>query len=240
MQSSADAPAPVKLAIVGCGAITRASHLPSLARIPGHVVKSLCDVNIANARLARAEFDLDCDVTSHVAEVIGQVDAAIIATPPKFHAPVARQLLEAGIDIMCEKPLASSAAEARELVDTADRHGRILAVGLVTRFHPNNALLREPVDDDFLGELTHVAVEFGAPLDWPMATDAYYRPSMTAGGVLYDAGVHFIDRMAWLFGDLTDISMCDDSFGGFESNALVSGQLTIKGRRVPCSAAFSW
>ena len=240
MQSSANARAPVKLAIVGCGAITRASHLPSLARIPGHVIKSLCDVNIANARLTRAEFDLDCEVTSSVAEVIGKVDAAIIATPPKFHAPVARQLLEAGIDILCEKPLASSAAEAREMVETADRHGRILAVGLVTRYHPNNALLRELADDDFLGELTHVAVEFGAPLDWPMATDAYYRTSTTAGGVLYDAGVHFIDRMAWLFGDLTDISMCDDSFGGFESNALVSGQLTIKGQLVPCSAAFSW
>ena len=240
MQRSADEMSSVKLAIVGCGAITRASHLPSLVRIPGVVVESLCDVNIGNARMTRAEFELECSVTSDVADLVGKVDAAIVATPPRFHAPVAMRLLEAGIDVMCEKPLASNAAEAREMVDSAERHGRILAVGLVTRFHPNNNLLRELLEDDFLGELTHVAVEFGAPLDWPMATDAYYRPSMTAGGVLYDAGVHFIDRMAWLFGDLMDISMRDDSFGGFESNALVSGRLTIKGHDVPCSAAFSW
>jgi predicted dehydrogenase len=141
---------------------------------------------------------------------------------------------------MCEKPLATSAAEAKAMVAAAEKYRRILSVGLVTRHHKNNTLVQELLDDNFLGTLQHVTVEFGAPLDWPMATDAYYRPSTTAGGVLFDAGIHFIDRMAWLFGDLTNISMADDSYGGFEANAILTGKLMIRGREVACSAAFSW
>jgi predicted dehydrogenase len=231
---------PIRLAIVGCGAITRASHLPSIKRLPDFQVAVLCDTNTRSAELVRAEFDLNCEVTARVADLKGKVDAAIVATPPRFHAPVAIQLFEMGIDVMCEKPLATSVAEAERLVAVAEKHGRILAVGLITRLHPNNDVLRDLLNDGLLGEIRHISVEFGAQLDWPMSSDAYFRPSTTAGGVLFDAGVHFIDRMVFLFGDLSDIAMWDDSYGGFESNALMSGVLRVNGRQVPCSAAFSW
>jgi predicted dehydrogenase len=240
MPKSADPRSPLRLAMVGCGAITRASHLPSIVRLPDFRVDYLCDTNIRLARLARTEFDLKCEATADISDLLGKVDVAIVATPPRSHAPVAIRLLEAGIDVMCEKPLATSAAEAKAMVAAAEKYRRILSVGLVTRHHKNNTLVQELLDDNFLGTLQHVTVEFGAPLDWPMATDAYYRPTTTAGGVLFDAGIHFIDRMAWLFGDLTNISMADDSYGGFEANAILTGKLMIRGREVPCSAAFSW
>jgi len=231
---------PVTLAIVGCGAITRASHLPSLARLPDFHVKVLCDTNRRNAELMRAEFALDCDIATDIADLTGRVDAAIVATPPRLHAPIALQLMQMGIDVMCEKPLAATAADAEHMVDAAQRLNRILAVGLITRLHPNNEVLLDLLADELLGEIQHISVEFGGPLDWPMTSDAYFRPATTAGGVLFEAGVHFIDRMAWLFGDLSDISMWDDSYGGFESNALMTGFLTVHGRQIPCSTAFSW
>jgi predicted dehydrogenase len=240
MSVEKDSSTPVRLAVIGCGAITRASHLPSLARLPEFQVKVLCDTNRRNASLMRAEFDLDSDIASDVSELEGRVDAAIVATPPRFHAPIALQLMRMGIDVMCEKPLAATVAEAEQMVEVADRLSRILAVGLVTRLHPNNEILLDVLADDLLGDIQHISVEFGGQLDWPMTSDAYFRPSTSAGGVLFDAGVHFIDRMAWLFGDLSDITMWDDSYGGFEANALMSGTLTVNGRAVPCSSAFSW
>lgn len=231
---------PIRLGVVGCGAITRASHLPSIGRLADFQVTALCDTNRRTAEFVRAEFQLNCDTTTSLADLRGTIDAAIVATPPRFHAPITVQLLEMGVDVMCEKPLATSVAEAERMVEVANNCGRILAVGLVTRLHPNNDLLLDLLDDDFVGAIRAISVEFGAPLDWPMSSDAYFKSSTTAGGVLFDAGVHFIDRMAYLFGDLSDITYWDDSYGGFESNALLSGVLTVKGRPVPCSAAFSW
>lgn len=231
---------PVRFGIVGTGAITRQAHLPVMAGDPRVAVTALCDRNRGNATLAARESGLDAMITTDLAVFAGKVDAAIVAVPPRFHAPIAIQLMEMGIDVLCEKPLAITVADGRKMAEAADRTGRVLAVALMMRFFPHNQWLSDLVADGEVGEVREVIVEEGAPLNWPMAGNSYFDRNATGGGVLFDSGVHFLDRVLWLFGDLTDLVYEDDSCGGFECNAKLSGTLRFGGRPVPARLEFSW
>jgi predicted dehydrogenase len=231
---------PVRLAIVGCGAVTGSYHLPALARIPEIEVCILCDQNLDNAIKLKRQFGVSAAVTESVGEVAGKVDAALVAVPPRFHAPLTVQLLDSGIDVLCEKPLALTADEAIRMVEVAQKNGRYLAVGLCKRFEPNNLILQKLVQGGGLGEIREVIAEFGNALNWHMPTASYYSRETTRGGVLFDTGIHVVDLILWMFGDLNNIEFEDDSYDGVESNAVLCGTLQIQGREVPCRMVFSW
>lgn len=232
---------PVRLGIVGCGAITRAAHLPVITADPRVEVTMLCDRDHKNAVLTARECGIEAEIATDIAELAGKVDAALVAVPPRFHAPIAIQLMEMGIDVLCEKPLAITVADGRRMVDVARETQRVLAVALMMRFFPHNRWLADLVEDGEIGEIREVIVEDGAALDWAMASNSYFDRKVTGGGVLFDTGVHLLDRVLWLFGGLTDIAYEDDAFGdGFESNARLSGLLDIGGRPVPARFEFSW
>lgn len=230
----------LRVGLVGCGAIVRAAHLPALVANPEVEVAVLCDRQAENARLTALEYGLECPIVTSHTELIGKVDAAIIAVPPRWHAPVAIDLLSGGVDVLCEKPLAITAADGIRMADCARRHERVLAVALMMRFFPHNRVLRSLVLDGELGDINEVIAEDGAPLDWAMAANSYFDHDNTGGGVLFDSGVHTLDRVLWMFGDLEGIAYEDDVFGGFESNARLTGQMQIAGRAVPTRLEFSW
>ena len=232
---------PTRFGIVGCGAVTREYHLPAIRTLQDVQVAALCDRNVRSARLIQKEFQLDsARIVDAYSSLAGQVDAVLVAVPPKLHAPVAIALMEAGMDVLCEKPLATSLSEAQKIIATAQTNNRILAVGLQMRFHPNNQLLREVVADGWLGDIQEVVGEFGAVNNWNMTGPSYYSREFTGGGVFFDMGVHLVDCVVWLFGNLTDLEYADDSYGGVESNAFFGGKLQIESRPVRCRMEFSW
>ena len=112
---------PIRLGIIGCGIVTRSCHLPALARIPQMRLAFLCDQNVENARALKSQFGLSAVVTANVADLTGQIDAAIVAVPPRFHASVSMELLNMGVDVFCEKPLALSVSEASRMLETAEQ-----------------------------------------------------------------------------------------------------------------------
>ena len=235
-----DSSQPVRLGIVGCGAITREAHLPVIVADPRVALTVLCDRDRGNAVMTARAAGVDAAIVTDPAELAGQVDAAIVAVPPRFHAPVAIELMRMGIDVLCEKPLAITVADGRRMAEVARETQRVLAVALMMRFFPHNRWLADLVEDGEIGSVQEVIVEDGAPLDWPMASNSYFDRAATGGGVLFDTGVHLLDRVLWLFGDIDDLAYEDDSFGGFETNARLTGRLAIGGRPVPTRMEFSW
>ncbi len=230
----------VRVALVGCGAITVGSHLPALAAARGVEVTAFCDRRREQAQEARRLLGNNAAVVSDPKELAGLADAAIVAVPSRLHAPVTIALLEQGLDVLCEKPIAATVADATAMVRAARDRGRLLAVGLVSRFNGNNRLFKQLLADRAAGEIREVVVEWGTVLDWEMTSDSYFNKATTGGGVFFDMGIHGLDRIVWLFGTLNDIEYEDDSFGGVECNARLRGTLTIDGRRVPCRMEFSW
>src|SRR5690606_8568345 len=127
----------------------------------------LCDRDRANATLAARACGTAATITTELADLAGKADAAIVAVPPRFHAPVAIELMQMGIDVLCEKPLAITVADGRRMAAVAHATGRVLAVALMMRFFPHNRVLADLVEDGEIGDVREVIVEDGAPLDWP-------------------------------------------------------------------------
>ena len=99
-------------------------------------------VDFDAGRAAAAASEHGCQVYGSPAELSGQVDATVVAVPTSAHAEVGCALLEAGIDVLVEKPIAADLASAQRLVDAAVRHDRILQVGHLERFNPAVAALK--------------------------------------------------------------------------------------------------
>ncbi len=84
------------------------------------------------------------------------MDLALVAVPPRFHAPIALELLDLGIHVLCEKPTATSSADAERMAKAAEQNNCILAIGLMTRFHSNNRVLKKLWEEGLLGEIRKV------------------------------------------------------------------------------------
>ena len=231
---------PLRLGIVGCGAITQQAHLPTVLTRGDVNVTILCDKNLARAVGLKGHFCLNSLVSSELSDVIANSDIAVVAVPPRFHRSVCCSLLEKGLDVLCEKPLASSPEEAREMVAVAERAGRLLGVGFQNRFLDGNSLMAAVLHEGLIGELREIKCEFGSKQGWPMSGGDYYNAATTRGGALFDQGIHILDRVTALFGPIEVLHFEDDSFGGVECNAFLTGRVSVGGVPIPCSMRFSW
>jgi predicted dehydrogenase len=113
-----------RVAVIGAGSFGK-NHVRVVGENPRADLKYVVDVDPARER-----------DTADFRDVIGKVDAAIVAVPTVAHAEVACALLEAGIDVLIEKPIASTLAEADRIIGLAERNGRIVQVGHLERFNP--------------------------------------------------------------------------------------------------------
>jgi predicted dehydrogenase len=143
----------LNVAIVGAG-IMGASHGRVAASIREIAVTAVCDNDLERA--AAVAKPHGAIATSSVQEAIDAADAVILATPSHTHAEVGVRVLKSGRDLLVEKPMATSAADARQLVDAAEANERVLMVGHVERFNPAVSEMLRHVQDPVAMEITRV------------------------------------------------------------------------------------
>jgi len=219
----------IRLAILGCGAITRDSHLPAAVAIPGIRVAALVDSDFKRADTLRRSFGLDCKVTTDYQTILNEVDGIINALPNHLHVPVTLDAFRAGRHVLCEKPLALTETDARTLCEAAQNKGLLLAVGMHMRFHPNHRVLRLAMDEGMLGAIEGYDWEHGGAWDWDTKSGFYFSRTQAGGGILIDFGPHLLDRVIDWFGPVEQFDYQDDNWGGgIEANVLL--RLTHSGR----------
>src|SRR6202171_6606665 len=103
---------PIRLAILGCGAITRSEHIPAVSAHPGVHLVALVDTDLPRANALIENRGLSCKAVADYRELLGQVDAVINALPNHLHVSSNMDCLRAGVHVLCEKPLAITAAGA--------------------------------------------------------------------------------------------------------------------------------
>jgi len=131
--SEATHAAPLRTAVIGVGYLGR-FHAQKYAQIAGSTLVAVVDANAEGCAKVAAE--LGTKAVSDYRELFGAVDAVSLAVPTPLHHKIGCELLKNGIDVLIEKPIATTVAEARELVDLARTHKRILQVGHLERFNP--------------------------------------------------------------------------------------------------------
>ena len=209
----------VDVAIVGAGAIAQQSYLPAVRELPNADLRWVVDLNEDRAERLALEFD-GAGYASDYRDVVDETDAAIVATPPKFHGEIAETFLRSGVHVLTEKPVAETSRDAAELVALADEEGLHYAVSRQYREAPACRLLYNFVNSGVLGRVERFRMCFGDTTSWEFASDYRLQQSLAGGGVLTDKGPHVLDVALWLFGDGFVVEGYeDDSFGGLEANA---------------------
>lgn len=225
----------IPIILVGCGAVARQFYAPALReaeRLGWARVAGLADPS-ASARAELARVFPGAAARAGLAEVdLGEGALVIVASPPRFHREHVLAALARGWHVLCEKPMASSAAECEEMVRAAAAAGRVLAAGHYKRFFPNHAWLKAAIaagEAGPLGGLRSVRIREGGKFSWPAASDSFFRPEQTPGGVLLDIGVHVLDLLRWWLGEPGRIDYADDARGGLEANARLRAEFSPRG-----------
>jgi len=221
---------PVRVALVGCGAISQSLHLPVLAGHEGIRLTALVDRARDRAEQLAKGYGVSI-VASDAAELSAEsVDAAILATPASHHAPGAIDLMRRGIHVLVEKPMALTARDAEEMVRVADETDRRLAVGYFRRLYPSIRLMKALVGGGVFGPPRGFHAEGGGRYSWAAATLASMRRDLAGGGVLIDYGSHILDLLFYLFdGPGEVISYQDNDLGGVEADCIIDATLTHAG-----------
>ena len=229
----------VRVALIGCGAISAQMHLPILAGHEGVRLVALVDRDVKRA----GDFARGYGVARVLADIEelgqGEFDAVIIATPPFHHAPCAIKLMQSGVHVLVEKPMATNYDDAVAMVRTAQEHGVALAVGFFRRLLPSVRLLKGLLDSEWLGRPVRFEAEGGGFYTWGAATLGNMRKEMAGGGALIDYGSHQLDLLHYLFEPGELLEYRDNSLGGIEADCEMRLRLFHQGKPVEGSLAVA-
>ncbi len=210
---------PIRLAILGCGAITRSEHIPAVSAHPGVQLRALVDTDLPRAKALIRSRGLTCEAVADYREVLGEVDAVVNALPNHLHVTSNMECLRAGVHVLCEKPLAIAAAEARSCTEFAEEKKLVLAVGMNRRFASSHPLLKLIIEEGLLGTVQNYDFQYGGAFDWRSASGFYFDRAKAGGGALVDFGVHMLDGVIDWFGLVGSFDYQDDDWGsGIEAN----------------------
>ena len=230
----------IRLALVGCGAVTEKRYLPASAMVPGLSVTHLVDLDIDRARELAEQYEVP-RVSREYHAILQDVDAVVIATPPTSHAPIAVECLDNDVHVLCEKPLTNTFEAARSMIAAGQRSNAILSVAMIRRVGRSARLLKRFIGLGVLGELERIEIREGGEFNWPLQTGHIFLDP-AQGGVLRDTGTHVIDLALWIIGagDAKVTSYRDDSWGGVEANARVDLELATPTGVVPAVIEVSF
>lgn len=197
----------VRTALIGYGLGGAAFHAPFLSATPGIALTAVVTANPARSEQVRARYP-DAAVLASIDEVwrrASDFDLVVVAAPNRYHAEYARHALEHGLHVIVDKPFASSAAEARALVELATVRSRMIAPFHNRRWDGDFRTVRRLLDEGALGAVHRFESRFER---WRPAPKVGWRESSDPrdlGGLLRDLGTHLIDQAIALFGVPTEV-----------------------------------
>jgi predicted dehydrogenase len=191
----------LKIGIIGSGGIAQGCHIPGYRSVSDLCeVVAVCDTNPEAAQKAATKFDIP-RIYSNYKDLLAdpEIDALSITTPNAFHMQPTIDALRAGKHVLCEKPLAMNAAEAKLMCRAAKESGKILQVGLQQRFAGTTAFLKKYIEGGNMGDIYYARAQAlrrrGVP-GWGVFIDKEKQ----GGGPLIDIGVHILDVTLFLMG----------------------------------------
>ncbi len=197
---------PFRVAMIGCGGISRA-HAQGFRQLSDlFTVRAACDVNVEAANKCAADLP-SARVTTDWQEVLGdpEIDAVDILLPHDLHHPVAVAAAEAGKHILLEKPLATTVREGKGIVKAVERAGVACMVAFNERHRWPVRTIKEIVETGRIGEVYLIRTDHNqnpkfAPKQW------YRSKAKSGGGALIGSGIHMLDLLHWFGGEVRYVS----------------------------------
>jgi predicted dehydrogenase len=208
----------VNVLFVGCGAVLEHLYCKPLRKLERSGWVRVCGVvdPLEHRREAASQWFREASAFGGLEDAFAalrKVDLTIVATPPACHSSQVVMALHNHSHVLCEKPMAHSAAAAEEMVDAARKQKRILAIGMARRFYPSIAVARVLIREGVLGANLTFAYRESSTFDWPLASPALFHRETNGGGMLIDIGIHALDLLFFLFGPGRVVRSADDAVG---------------------------
>jgi predicted dehydrogenase/nucleoside-diphosphate-sugar epimerase len=208
--------------VLGGGALAAELYAPAVVRLGWEREMLFVDVSPRSIEVLQSAFpSLRTRVGGyagliHDRDFISQFEGVVIALPNYLHEHAVTACLEAGLDVLCEKPLALDARTCRQLGDVAEKTGRRLSIAMVRRLIPAVLAVKDALRTGLIGDVSHLEIQHGSSFQWPSESGAYFRPEN--GGLLVNMGVHYLDMIEDWVGPLLPVAYRDDFGGGAEAN----------------------
>lgn len=192
----------MKIAVIGCGTIANAQHIPAYMKNEVAEIKYFCDIIPERAEKAVKEYGCGTAITDYKEALAdSEVEAISVCTPNNVHSEITIAALKSGKNVLCEKPAARALAEVLEMQKAQHESGKVLNIGVVNRFNSNVNKIKELIDQGKLGEVYSVYISFRSHRSIPGLGGAFTTKEIAGGGVLIDWGVHFLDIVMYCCGD---------------------------------------
>lgn len=189
----------VKVGIIGCGGIANGKHMPGLSKVEKAQMVAFCDIIPERAEKAAKEFGVEgAKVYTDYKEMLKdkEIEVIHVCTPNLSHSFITIDALESGKHVMCEKPMAKTAADARKMLETAKKTGKKLTVGYQNRFRTDSLYLKAACERGDLGDIYFAkahAIRRRAVPTWGV----FLNEEEQGGGPLIDIGTHALDLTLW-------------------------------------------
>ena len=195
----------IHIGIIGLGAIGQ-RLIKQFTEHEGIAVVAVCDRNETLANDTAAQISgvkAYADYEQLLANE--QVDLVYVAVPPKFHHSIVMDAIQAKKHVLCEKPLANSLEEAKEMADAAKEAGIVHAMNFPLNYGQAATKYAELINGDYIGKLRRLQLSMHFP-EWPRAWQKNdWVGGKEQGGFVLEVGVHFIQQTLKLFGDVNNI-----------------------------------
>lgn len=205
--------AKLKMAVIGTGGISN-EHIRGYINNPDTELYAFCDINADRVKMMAEKYGVPLERTftdkDEMLKALPEIDAVSVCTWNSAHAECTIAALNAGKHVICEKPMAMNAEEAKQMMEAAKRNNKLLMIGFVRRHGNDCEVIRENVDAGTFGELYYAKATYlrrnGNPGGW------FGDKSRSGGGPLIDLGVHVIDLVRFIFGNPKPVSVYGVTF----------------------------
>lgn len=190
----------VKIGIIGCGGIANGKHMPSLRQVAGVQMVAFCDIIIEKAQRAAKEFGTpDAKVYEDYRELLKdpEIEVVHVLTPNRSHADISIDALYAGKHVMCEKPMAKSAADAKRMLEAARATGKKLTIGYQHRQKAAAQYAKQYIRQGDIGDIYYAncyAIRRRGTPNWGVFLNEYEQ----GGGPVIDIATHSLDLTLYL------------------------------------------
>ena len=203
----------IRVGIVGTSWWADSMYLPALADHAGCAVTAICGRNAEVAQARADQWGINL-VFTEWSEMLasGEIDAVIVASGNDTHAPITRQALAEGLHVLCEKPLALSAAEADSVATAAAGTDLRTMVPFTYQYMPIFAATKRLIDQGFLGRPHHLNLRYFTEFALDPSYSWRFDQELAGSGVIGDLGSHWLYYAEWLFGPIAELGCVSTAF----------------------------
>ena len=192
----------LRAALIGSGGIANICHVPGYLNVADRVeIVALCDIRPEAIDRTRERFALNVPGYADYRRMLRSetIDVVSVCTPNSVHKSATIAALNAKCHVLCEKPIATSAVDARAMIRAARKNRRQLMIGQSGRYHAPARAVKRAVDAGMLGEVYYARAHAIRRREVP-ARETFLRKHLSGGGPMYDIGVHMLDLALWQMG----------------------------------------